>query len=99
MGQDSIWFAKFERVWDLQKGAVFLKRERIYDHRKDLAELFFREGFELSAHRIEELEKQLATNLGGPDSFETVTVWGMSPTQILKLKKFWLEHHREYPKA
>lgn len=34
----------FEDLWKYQQGAVFLKQEEIYAHRKNLAEYFYKAG-------------------------------------------------------
>lgn len=51
--------SNFEKHWEHQQGAVFLKKDEIYALRKNLAEYFYRMGFQDSAQRIAELEAEL----------------------------------------
>ena len=36
----------FEKEWQYQQGAVFLKRDEIYAHRKELAQYFYSKAYE-----------------------------------------------------
>ena len=42
----------FEKEWEYQQGALFLKKDQIYDLRKNLAEYFYRKGHSQDAKTI-----------------------------------------------
>lgn len=48
----------FEQLWQHQQGAVFLRQDEIYSHRKSLAEFFFRNGQKFEQDRADMLVKQ-----------------------------------------
>ena len=43
----------FEELWQYQQGALFLKKDSIYDMRKDLAEYFYKAGQEQLQNRFD----------------------------------------------
>ena len=51
--------SNFEKHWEHQQGAAFLKKDEIYALRKNLAEYFYRMGLQDSAQKIAELEEQI----------------------------------------
>lgn len=55
-GQSDKAREEFEHVWHYQQGALFLKRDQIYDLRKNLAEFFFREAYQAQQETISDLE-------------------------------------------
>lgn len=49
----------FEKVWELQQGALFLKQDQIYALKKNLAEYFYRKGYEQSQKELDKYQDKV----------------------------------------
>jgi hypothetical protein len=63
MSKNKFETMNFDKLWEHQQGAVFLKQDEIYAHRKNLAEFFFRMGYEYGKN--EERERTFNDHMFG----------------------------------